>query len=240
MKWWKVYIASKPKSIPCQKICLRKPVKGQCQYEEIIMRQLLIAFSVVLAAPAWAETRDPANHFFQPKFGDLQADLQEAKKQGKKGIFLFFEMDDCPFCERMKTTILNQSEVQDAYRAQFLLYSIDVNGDTQMTDFQGKNAPKKTLPSPIACAPRRRCCSSTSTANWSRVIPAPPRTRPSSCCSASMWPKVPTRPSLSPNTSKANEARRMDRAAGMRAVHRRDGGTADAGRGAGRGGRRPS
>ena len=107
------------------------------------MRQLLIAFLFVLAAPAWAETRDPANHFFQPKFGDLQADLQEAKKQGKKGIFLFFEMDDCPFCERMKTTILNQSEVQDAYRAQFLLYSIDVNGDTQMTDFQGKNATEK-------------------------------------------------------------------------------------------------
>jgi thioredoxin-related protein len=33
--------------------------------------------------------------------------------------------------------------VQDAYRAQFLLYSIDVNGDTQMTDFQGKNATEK-------------------------------------------------------------------------------------------------
>ena len=107
------------------------------------MRQLLIAFLLLLVAPAWAETRDPANHFFQPKFGDLQADLQEAKKQGKKGVFLFFEMDDCPFCERMKTTILNQAEVQDAYRAQFLIYPIDVNGDTQMTDFQGKDTTEK-------------------------------------------------------------------------------------------------
>ena len=109
------------------------------------MRQLLIAFLFLLAAPAWAETRDPANHFFQPKFGDLRADLQEAKKQGKKGIFLFFEMDDCPFCERMKTTILNQSDVQDTYRAQFLVYSIDVNGDTQMTDFEGKDTTEKSF-----------------------------------------------------------------------------------------------
>ena len=109
------------------------------------MRQLLIAFLFLLAAPAWAETRDPANHFFQPRFGDLQADLQEAKKQGKKGIFLFFEMDDCPFCERMKTTILNQADVQDAYRAQFLLYAIDVNGDAQMTDFQGKDTTEKAF-----------------------------------------------------------------------------------------------
>lgn len=109
------------------------------------MRQLLIAFLFLLAAPAWAETRDPASHFFQVKFGDLQAELQEAKKQGKKGIFLFFEMDDCPFCERMKTTILNQSDVQDAYRSQFLVYSIDVNGDTQMTDFQGKDTTEKAF-----------------------------------------------------------------------------------------------
>ncbi|MDT3705369.1 MAG: thioredoxin family protein [Thiobacillus sp.] len=109
------------------------------------MRQLFIAFLFLLAAPSWAETRDPATHFFQAKFGDLQADLQEAKKQGKKGIFLFFEMDDCPFCERMKTTVLNQTDVQDAFRAQFLLYSIDVNGDTQIADFQGKDTTEKAF-----------------------------------------------------------------------------------------------
>lgn len=109
------------------------------------MRQLLIAFFLLFSAPAWAETRNPADHFFQPKFGDLQADLQDARKQGKKGIFLFFEMDDCPFCERMKTTILNQSEVQDDYRANFLIYAIDVNGDTELTDFQGKPTTEKAF-----------------------------------------------------------------------------------------------
>lgn len=109
------------------------------------MRQLLIAFALLLMAPAWAETRDPASHFFQPKFGDFQAELDAAKQQGKKGVFLFFEMDDCPFCDRMKHTVLNQAEVQEAYRAQFLLYTVDVNGDTQMTDFQGKTTTEKAF-----------------------------------------------------------------------------------------------
>ncbi|MEW6119755.1 MAG: thioredoxin family protein [Pseudomonadota bacterium] len=109
------------------------------------MRQFLIAFVMLFALPAWAETRDPGNHFFQPKFGDFKAELDAAKEQGKKGVFLFFEMDDCPFCARMKSTILNQADVQDAYRAQFLVYAIDVNGDTQMTDFQGKDTTEKAF-----------------------------------------------------------------------------------------------
>jgi thioredoxin-related protein len=109
------------------------------------MRQLLIAFFLLFSASSWAETRDPLNFFFQPKLGDFQAELDLAKQQGKQGIFLFFEMDDCPFCERMKTTILNQSDVQDAFRANFLLYSIDVNGDTEMTDFQGKSTTEKAF-----------------------------------------------------------------------------------------------
>ena len=109
------------------------------------MRSFLLAVIMLFALPAWAETRDPATHFFQPKFGDLQADLQEAKKQGKKGIFLFFEMDDCPFCARMKSTILNQADAQDAYRANFLLYPIDVNGDTELTDFQDNSTTEKAF-----------------------------------------------------------------------------------------------
>lgn len=109
------------------------------------MRQLLIAFLFLLAVPAWAETRDPTNHFFQPKFGDFKAELDAARQQGKKGIFMFFEMDECPFCERMRATVLNQADVQDAYRAQFLLYPMDVNGDTEMSDFQGKHTTEKAF-----------------------------------------------------------------------------------------------
>lgn len=109
------------------------------------MRRLMLAFLIVFSGSLWAEPRDPDTHFFQAKFGDFQAELEAARKQGKKGVFLFFEMDECPFCARMKNTILNQPEVQDAYRAQFLIYPIDVNGDTAMTDFQGKETTEKAF-----------------------------------------------------------------------------------------------
>ena len=114
------------------------------------MRAILLAVCLVCASlaganPAWAETREPETHFFQPKFGDFKAELQTAREQGKKGVFLFFEMDDCAFCARMKATILNQPEVQDAYRADFLVYSVDVNGDVAMTDFAGRETTEKAF-----------------------------------------------------------------------------------------------
>jgi thioredoxin-related protein len=112
------------------------------------MRQLLkgiILLSVLCAMPAWAETRSIGTHFFQPKLGDFKGELETVKKEGKKGIFLFFEMDECPWCARMKATILNQSAVQDFYRAHYLVYSVDVKGDVPMVDFAGKTTTEKAF-----------------------------------------------------------------------------------------------
>lgn len=101
---------------------------------------LLLAF---LAVPALAETRSAEQYFFQPKFGDLKSDLPELGKNGKTGILLMFEMDDCPFCERMKNTVLNRSEVQDYYRQHFIIYPMDTRGDVALTDFSGKQTTEK-------------------------------------------------------------------------------------------------
>ena len=112
------------------------------------MRQLLntvLLAAALLTAPAWAETRDVETHFFQPKLGDFQAELDTVKKEGKKGIFLFFEMDECPWCARMKASILNQSAVQDYYRQHFLVYPVDVKGDVSMVDFAGKSTTEKAF-----------------------------------------------------------------------------------------------
>lgn len=103
----------------------------------------LISLFLLLPTLAAAEIRDPEKHFFDPKLGNFQEELLEAKKQSKKAILFFFEMDDCPWCARMKSTIMNQSEVQDFYRRNFLIYPIDTNGDTVMTDFQGREIPEK-------------------------------------------------------------------------------------------------
>lgn len=103
---------------------------------------LLLAF---LCLPALAEVRDPNEHFFQPKLGDLKDDLAAARAEGKNGILLMFEMDDCPFCDRMKRTVLNQSQVQDYYRQHFLIYPMDTRGDAAMVEFTGKNTTEKSF-----------------------------------------------------------------------------------------------
>ena len=78
-----------------------------------------------------------ADDFFDQSMGDFQEELQTAKDEGKKGIFLFFELDECPFCHRMKTTILNQPDVIAYFKKYFLIFPVDIEGDVEMTDFQG-------------------------------------------------------------------------------------------------------
>lgn len=109
------------------------------------MRAFLLGLMLFVAWPAQGETRDAEKYFFQSKMGDFQAELDTVRKEGKKGVFLFFEMDDCPWCARMKATVLNQPEVQDYFRKHYLVYSMDVNGDVPMTDFQGRNTTEKAF-----------------------------------------------------------------------------------------------
>jgi thioredoxin-related protein len=107
------------------------------------MRNLVIWMLLLLAWPAAAEQRPVDKFFFQPLLGDMQSELAPARAAGKKAIMVFFEMDDCPFCERMKTTILNQSDVQDYYRKHFAIFTIDTQGDLPLTDFSGKQTREK-------------------------------------------------------------------------------------------------
>lgn len=82
-------------------------------------------------------TATEASAFFNASFGDLKEELATAKAQGKHGIFIFFELDECPFCHRMKTTVFNQPPIQQFYQQNFLNLSIDIEGDIEITDFTG-------------------------------------------------------------------------------------------------------
>lgn len=108
------------------------------------MRWLILVFAF-LAVPAMADVRDPQTHFFMAKMGDFKDELASAKADGKQGVLIMFEIDDCPFCSRMKATILNQRAVQDYYRQHFLIYPVDVKGDTPMIDFKGKETTEKAF-----------------------------------------------------------------------------------------------
>jgi thioredoxin-related protein len=104
-----------------------------------------LATLLLVAVTAWGETRDPEKFFFDTGFGDFSEELARAREEGKKGIMIMFEQDDCPFCQRMKATVLNQSEIQDYYRTNFLVFPVDIEGDLEVTDFAGKRTTQKDL-----------------------------------------------------------------------------------------------
>jgi thioredoxin-related protein len=106
---------------------------------------MLIASLLLAAGGASAEPRDPGKFFFDATFGDFSEELARAKEEGKKGVLVMFEMDDCPFCQRMKATVLNQPEVQDFYRANFVVLPLDIEGDLEVTDFAGKHTTQKAM-----------------------------------------------------------------------------------------------
>jgi len=108
-------------------------------------RVWLVLWLALSAAGAGAgeAPRDADTYFFQQTLGDFTDELANAREQGKTGILIMFEMDGCPFCERMKTTVLNRPEVQDYFRKHFLIFAVDIEGDVEITDFKGHTTTMK-------------------------------------------------------------------------------------------------
>jgi thioredoxin-related protein len=105
---------------------------------------LVLAVGPLAGASAAAEApRDPGQYFFDQTFGDFSEELATARDEGKSGVLLMFEMDECPFCHRMKTMVLNQPSVQDYFKEHFLIFPVDVEGDIEVTDFSGNPATQK-------------------------------------------------------------------------------------------------
>ena len=92
---------------------------------------------------SFAETRSAEEYFFDLNMGDFKSELATAKKEGKTGILIMFEQEDCPFCFRMKNTILKQSEVQEYYHQHFLIFLLDIRGSVPMEDFAGRKTTEK-------------------------------------------------------------------------------------------------
>lgn len=101
-----------------------------------LIAAVLLLFAVAVRA---AGGLDPYEHFFQPTFGDFQEELELTRTDDKKALLIFFEMDECPFCHRMKESVLNQPEVQAYFREHFRILSVDVNGDVEVVSFNGES-----------------------------------------------------------------------------------------------------
>jgi len=108
-------------------------------FARIFISILLLAWTL----QSQAAPRDPYKYFFNESWGNFKEELANAREQGKKGILIFFEMDECPFCHYMKTNVLNQEEIQAYYHKHFLNFSVDIEGDVEMTNLKGKATRQK-------------------------------------------------------------------------------------------------
>lgn len=104
------------------------------------LKALLLVGALSLSSQAWS-----ASAFFDETFGNLQEELVTAKEQGKKGIFVFFHMDECPFCHRMRETIMTEPDVIELFKGQFLTFEVDIEGSSDMVDFDGSKGTAQEL-----------------------------------------------------------------------------------------------
>jgi len=96
-------------------------------------------FSLLFSNAIQADSvRDTEKYFFDESWGNFKEELSNAKEQNKKGILIFFEMDECPFCFYMKNNVLNRSAVQDYYHKNFRIFSVDIEGDLEVVNMKGK------------------------------------------------------------------------------------------------------
>ncbi len=110
-----------------------------------ILAACLTAVMYISNVYAVEAPRDADKYFFNETWGDFREELNNASKQGKQGILLFFESKDCPFCRYMETRIFTQPEVQAYFQKHFLIYTIDIEGDVEVKDFKGKAMSQKAF-----------------------------------------------------------------------------------------------
>ncbi len=103
----------------------------------------LVPFFVSQVVCAEGSIRSPDEFFFDQSLGDFSEELENARDEGKQGVFIFFEMDECPFCHRMKVTVLNQPKVQAYFKQHFLNFVVNIDGDVEMVDFNGKTTTQR-------------------------------------------------------------------------------------------------
>lgn len=99
--------------------------------------------STIHAAQPESQPRDALEYFFHQSFMNLEEEAEIAGEEGKTGLFIMFNDPDCPWCQKMKATVLNQVHIQDYYRKHFRNIHLDTTGDTTMVNFDGTELAEK-------------------------------------------------------------------------------------------------
>jgi thioredoxin-related protein len=102
--------------------------------------RFLLALALLVSFPAKADASWDA--FFSPFLGDLRAEIDEARRTGRKGVMVMYHFDACPYCQRMKDEVLVRKDVQEGYRKAFVTLAIDTRGAQPITGLDGRTLPE--------------------------------------------------------------------------------------------------
>lgn len=82
--------------------------------------------------------------WFKVSFLDLREDLHDAVAN-KRGLILYFGRHDCPYCKAQLEQNWGQHDIVDYTRAHYDVVAIDVLGNRQLIDFNGKEYTEKAF-----------------------------------------------------------------------------------------------
>jgi thioredoxin-related protein len=82
--------------------------------------------------------------WFTETFLDLREDFAEAKAKGQR-FAVIFEQRGCPYCAKLHTEILAQKYINDYVRENFFILQLNMWGDREVTDFDGRRMSEKAL-----------------------------------------------------------------------------------------------
>lgn len=99
----------------------------------------LIALCIVTSLAVTPSLQATESAFFTPFSNDLEKALLLARQQNKKGLMAFFSTPACPFCHRMKKTVLLKKRVKTFFQKNFHLIEIDIADKRVLKNFSGQN-----------------------------------------------------------------------------------------------------
>jgi len=88
------------------------------------------------------ETEYPS--WFHDGFLDFKEDVATANRAGKRLIILFTQ-DGCPYCNALVERNLAQKDIEELVRSKFEVVAINLVGDREVTNIDGKHYTEKSL-----------------------------------------------------------------------------------------------
>ncbi len=86
--------------------------------------------------------------WFKNSFLDIREDVAEARAAGKR-VMLYFYQDGCPYCGKLLQVNFTQKAIVDKTRANFDVIAINMWGDREVVDIQGREVTEKEFASAL-------------------------------------------------------------------------------------------